>query len=345
VPIKERHMKRVVARLQIAVAILLVALVAGCGSEKQQGPPKPDLKIAMIAKSSSNPVFVSARAGAEAAAREMRQRTGAVIEIVWLTPETEDGAVQAQRVAQAVSEGANAVLISCSDAAKVTPAIDDAVAKGVPVMTFDSDAPQSKRFAFLGVDDVKAGQNVMEELASHIGDAGNIAILAGNQNAPNLQKRVEGVKEAAKAHPKIKIVGTFYHVETPQDATAEVLRVQKANPQIKGWAMVGGWPLFTDTLLTALDPAKIKIVAVDALPSQLAYVQKGLAPVLLAQTTYDWGHESVRNIFDKVRLKKNVPDKIGMDLFRVTSENLGTWARQLKRWGFTDVPEQYLALP
>lgn len=337
-------MKPRVARLHIAVAIL-AALGAACGSPKQQAPAKPDLKIGMIAKSSSNPIFVSARMGADAAARELRQRTGALIEIAWLTPENEDGAVQAQRIAQAVNEGANAVLISCSDAAKVTPAINDAVARGVPVMTFDSDAPDSKRFAFLGIDDVKAGKDVLEELASHIGDAGTIAILAGNQNAPNLQKRVAGVKEAAKAHPKIKIVGTFYHVETPQDATAEVLRVQKANPQLKGWAMVGGWPLFTDTLLTALNPERTKIVAVDALPAELAYVQKGLAPVLLAQTTYDWGHESVRNIFDKVHLKKDVPTIIPMDLFRVSSDNLGTWARQLKRWGFTDVPEQYLALP
>jgi ribose transport system substrate-binding protein len=338
-------MKRVMRRFHIAVAILSVALGSACGSPKPQGPPKPDLKIAMIAKSSSNPVFMSARAGAEAAAKEMRQRTGAVVEIAWLTPETEDGAVQAQRIAQAVTEGANAVLISCSDATKVTPAIDDAVAKGVPVMTFDSDAPQSKRFAFLGVDDLKAGKDVLEELASHIDDAGSVAILAGNQNAPNLQKRVEGVKEAAKAHPKIKIVGTYYHVETPEAATAEVLRVQKENPKITGWAMVGGWPLFADTLLGNLDPKKVKIVAVDALPSELAYVQKGLAPVLLAQTTYDWGHESVRYIFEKVRSKKDVPQTIPMDLFRVSSDNLGTWARQLKRWGFTDVPEQYLALP
>lgn len=333
-------------RLHVAIAIVAMAVAGGCtSSKKETGPPKPDLKIALIAKSSANPIFVSARMGAEAAAREIRQRVGTQIEIAWLTPEQEDGAVQAQRIAQAVSEGANAILISCSNAAKVTPAIDDAVAKGVPVMTFDSDAPQSKRFAFLGIDDVKAGREVLDELSSSIGDAGSVAILAGNEHAPNLQKRVEGVQEAAKAHPKIKIVGTYYHVETPQDATAEVERVQKANPKITGWAMVGGWPLFTDTLLNALDPAKVKIVAIDALPAQLAYVQKGLAPVLLAQTTYDWGHDSVRHIFEKVHAKKDVPQTVTMDLFRVTKDNLGTWARQLKRWGFTDVPEQYLSLP
>jgi ribose transport system substrate-binding protein len=338
-------MKHAVAPLRTSLAILCLVLGAACGGQSQPAPQKPDLKIAMIAKSSSNPVFAAAHQGAEAAAKELLQRQALRIEIAWLTPPEENGDVQAQRIAQAVNEGANAVLISCSDASKVTAAIDAAVAKGVPVMTFDSDAPQSKRFAFLGIDDMKAGQRVLEELAEQIGDAGGVAILAGNENAPNLQKRVEGVKEAAKAHPKIKIVGTYYHVETPDAAAAEVLRVQKENPKIKGWAMVGGWALFGQTLLTSLDPAKVKIVAIDALPAELAYVQKGLAPVLLAQPTYDWGHESVRTIADKVHAKKEVPQIIPMELFRVSSDNLGTWARQLKRWGFTDVPEQYLALP
>ena len=302
------------------------------------------LKIAMIAKSSTNPVFLSARTGAEAAAKELSQKHNVPIEIVWLTPPAEDGQVQAQRIAQAVNEGANAMLISCSDAGKVTGAINDAVARGVPVMTFDSDAPESKRFAFYGVDDIKTGQAVMDELATQMGGKGNIAILAGNQNAPNLRKRVEGVKDAAKKYPGIKIVDTFYHIETPQDAAAEVIRVQNAYPQIQGWAMIGGWPLFTQTLLTDLDPKKVKIVAVDALPAELAYVEKGLAPVLLAQPTYLWGYVAVHRIVDKVHLKKDVPAIIPMELVRVSKENLGTWARQLKDWGFTDVPEEYLKM-
>jgi ribose transport system substrate-binding protein len=320
----------------------LVMLVAACGSQPAAGP---GLKIAMIAKSSTNPVFLSARTGAEAAAKELTAKHGVPIEIAWLTPPTEDGQIQAQRIAQAVNEGASAVLVSCSDAGKVTGAINDAVARGVPVMTFDSDAPESQRFAFYGVDDIKTGQLVMEELAKQMGEAGSIAILAGNQNAPNLRKRVEGVKMAAAKYPGIKIVDTFYHIETPQDAAAEVIRVQNAYPQIQGWAMIGGWPLFTQTLLTDLDPKKVRIVAVDGLPAELAYVEKGLAPVLLAQPTYLWGHVSVQRIFEKVHLKQDVPEIMPMDLVRVTKDNLGTWSRQLKAWGFTDVPDAYLTLP
>ena len=343
-------------RMRKVTAALALALIAACsGGEKPATTGAPaaggapaggsGLKIAMIAKSSTNPVFLSARTGAEAAAKELSQKLNIPIEIAWLTPPGEDGQVQAQRIAQAVNEGANAVLISCSDAGKVTGAINDAVSRGVPVMTFDSDAPQSNRFAFYGVDDVKTGEAVMKELAPLMNGKGKVAILAGNQNAPNLRNRVAGVKQEAAKYPGISIVDTFYHIETAQDAAAEVIRVQNAYPEVSGWAMIGGWPLFTQTLLTDLDPKKVKIVAVDALPAELAYVDKGLAPVLLAQPTYMWGYVSVQKIVDKVHLKKDVPQIIPMELVRVTKDNLGTWARQLKTWGFTDVPDAYLKMP
>jgi ribose transport system substrate-binding protein len=334
---------------RVLAAALCTLGLAACGKSESGAPAagapaaSRGLKIAMIAKSSTNPVFLSARTGAEAAAKELSAKHNVPIEIVWLTPPQEDGQVQAQRIAQAVNEGASAVLISVSDAGKVTGAINDAVGRGVPVMTFDSDAPQSQRFAFYGVDDEKTGQAVMDELAAQMGKKGTIAILAGNQNAPNLRKRVDGVKQAVAArYPDIKIAGTFYHLETPQDAAAEVIRVQNAYPDVQGWAMIGGWPLFTQTLLKDLDPAKVKIVAVDGLPAELAYVDKGLAPVLLAQPTYQWGYIGVQRIFDKVQLKQDVPQIIPMDLVRVTKDNLGQWARQLKDWGFTDVPVEYL---
>ena len=346
------------ARRAIRAAAALAAMfLAGCPKSAPPTPPasgqaapaadqaavKP-IKIAMIAKSSTNPVFLSARRGAETAARDLSTKIGRPIEIVWLTPPEEDGQIQAQRIAQAVNEGANAILISCSDAGKVTGAIDDAVARGVPVMTFDSDAPKSKRFAYYGVDDRRIGEEVMEALAKHIGGKGKVAILAGNQNAPNLRRRVEGIKAEAAKSKGIQIVGTFFHNETPQDAAAEVIRVNNAYPGIRGWAMAGGWALYTKTLLTDLDPKKQTIVAVDALPPTLPYVEKGLAPVLLAQSSYLWGNVGVTKIIDKLFYKKDVPEIVSMDPVPVTIDSLGSWSRQLRQWGFPDVPEEYLKL-
>ena len=334
-------------------ALAIVAACGGGGSEKKAdtqtatATPKGNANtftIAMIAKSSTNPVFLAARTGAEAAAKELSAKTGKEIRVNWLTPPQEDGQVQAQRVLQAVNDGADAILISCSDAGKVTGAINDAVGRGVPVMAFDSDAPDSKRFAFYGVDDEKTGRLVMSELAKLMNGKGKIGILAGNQNAPNLQRRVQGVKDEAAKTPGIQILGTFNHIETPQDAAAEVVRVGNAYPDIQGWAMIGGWALFTPSLVNDLDPKRIKIASVDALGSELVYVDKGIAPVLLAQPVYQWGYVGVNTIVDKLINKKDVPAIIPMDLVRVTKANLGQWARQLKTWGFTDVPDAYLKM-
>ena len=88
--------------------------------------------------------------------------------------------------------------------------------------------------------------------------------------------------------------------------------------------MIGGWALFTKTLLTDLDPSEGEDRRrwTRCRPSS-PYVEKGLAPVLLAQPSYLWGYVGVSTIFDKVVLKKDVPAHIPMDLVRVTKDNLG----------------------
>lgn len=343
------------SRLLSAALPLLAAVIAagvvGCSpspeaAKQPEGTPvatgdKKAIKITLIAKSSNNPVFMSAKVGAEAAAKELGEKSGRTITVDWRTPNEEDGQVQAQRIAQAVNDGTDAIILAASDAAKVKGAVDDAVAKNVPVFTFDSDVAGSKRFGFYGADDMAVGKQVMDELAKIAGSGPvNVAILAGNQNAPNLQKRVEGVKEAAKAYPNVKIVSVVNHVESPQDASAAVTREMNAKPEINAWAMIGGWPLFNTSLLT-LDPAKVKIVAVDALPAQLAYVDKGIAPVLLAQPIYDWGYKSVGFVVDKLD-GKEVAEMNKMDLIRVSKDNLNDWAKQLQKWGMTDIDPKFL---
>jgi ribose transport system substrate-binding protein len=344
--------RNVMLRFRQWTLAVMVAAAAGCGGSQAPASSQPaqsatapaGLKIALIAKSSTNPVFLSARTGAEAAARELSQKHGVPVEIAWLTPPTEDGQVQAQRIAQAVNEGANAVLISCSDAGKVTGAINDAVARGVPVMTFDSDAARVAALCVLRSgrrEDRRRGDGRAREADGREGrDRDSCRQPERAEPAQARRWRETGGGEVPRHQDRRHVLPP----ETPQDAAAEVVRVQNAYPQIRGWAMIGGWPLFTQTLLTDLNPAKTKIVAVDGLPAELAYVEKGLAPVLLAQPTYLWGYESVNRIFDKVRLKKDVPAIIPMELVRVSKDNLGTWARQLRDWGFTDVPEAYLKL-
>src|SRR4051812_13420618 len=162
-------------RMKVAAILVICGLMIACGGGKKEAPAGSSapagrgLKIAMIAKSSTNPVFLSARTGAEAAAKELSQKHGIPIEIAWLTPPAEDGQVQAQRIAQAVNEGASAVLISCSDAGKVTGAINDAVDRGVAALTLDSGEAQAKPLPFYPARDNKTREAGMDGLAEGLG--------------------------------------------------------------------------------------------------------------------------------------------------------------------------------
>jgi ribose transport system substrate-binding protein len=285
-----------------------------------------------VAKSQSNPVFQAARVGANDAARELGEKHGIRIRIDWRTPNEEDAQKQAEAIEQLVLSGAHGIAVSCSDANKLTDAINSAVRDGVPVATFDSDAPQSRRFVIFGVDDVKCGEQVMEELAKLMGGQGVVAILAGNQNAPNLQKRVQGVREAATRYPDIRIRDTYYHKETPQDAAARVEQVMQANPDITGWAMIGGWPLFTDNALK-WEPGTVKCVSVDALPPQLDYLQSGHVQLLLAQQVYEWGYRSVEHLINKLHLKRD-PGVVHdvSPLLPVKAEDVPEWRTKWQKW-------------
>ena len=310
----------------IYVAALCLSLAGTAIAQEKK------VTIGIVSKSQSNPVFQAAHQGALDAAKELGPKYGVSVTVDIQTPPQEDAQKQAQAVELLGRKGVDGIAVSCSDANTLTPAIDKAIAAGAVVMCFDSDAPRSKRMCYYGTDDVTCGKMVMSELAKVMNGKGKIAILAGNQSAPNLRNRVNGVKEEAKKYPEITIVDTFYHQETPEQAAAAVQREQTAHPEIQGWAMIGGWPLFTrDALKWA--PGSVKVVAVDALPPQLPYLESGHVEVLLAQDCYGWGYKSVEVLLDKI-VKGQAPKETKLidPLTRVTKENAADFAKKWDKW-------------
>src|SRR3954470_21375654 len=165
--------------MKSAIFTLLCALTLSASAQT-----KKNYTIGLVAKSQGNPVFQAARVGAMDAAKDLGKKYNIDIKIDWRTPNEEDAQKQSDAIEQLVLAGAEGIAVSCSDANKLTGAIDAAVKNGVPVATFDSDAPASKRFVTYGVDDIDCGKDTMRELATIMDGKGVIAILAGNQNAP-----------------------------------------------------------------------------------------------------------------------------------------------------------------
>ncbi|MFZ4574205.1 MAG: substrate-binding domain-containing protein [Phycisphaerales bacterium] len=321
----------------------------GPGAAQSAPAPAPDSKpaldaaskgktyrIGVIAKSNDNAVFQAARTGATAAAAELSKKYNCTVEAIWKTPDKENAQVQAQYVEQLVSQGVDGLAISCTDAGVLKKVIDDAVAKGVTVVTFDSDSADSKRMAYYGVNDETAGKIIMQQLAKAMGDKGGpIAILGGNQSAPNLQARIRGVRAEIKA---LEAKGfseekVHYHTETPQDAVNAIQQAQNANPKIAGWAMVGGWPLFTANALDGIADKGVAVVSMDTLTQQLIYVENGQCAALVGQDCYGWGHESVRIICEKlIENKTPASPVVYSEPTIVTKQNVAEVKGQWEKW-------------
>ncbi|MBN8596708.1 MAG: substrate-binding domain-containing protein [Planctomycetes bacterium] len=315
-----------------------LAVIAGAGVVGLMGAgeaPKKTYRIAVIAKSQSNPVFQAARTGALDAGEELSKKLGADVKVEWRTPVNEDAQQQAQYVEQLASQGFDGIAISASDANVLTAAVNSAIDRGVVVITFDSDIPASKRLAYYGINDEEAGRSVMRELAKAMGGkGGKIAVLSGNQNATNLNARVKGVKDelAALKDKGFTLKDVYYTKETASDAAALVQQVQTANPDIVGWAMVGGWPLFTQNALDGVYE-KAAIVSVDHLPEQLNYVKSGQVAALIGQDCYGWGYQSVVMLVDKLNNNKS-PEKVinNFPLSVVTKANVGEYEGLWNKW-------------
>jgi ribose transport system substrate-binding protein len=224
------------------------------------------------------------------------------------------------------------ISVSCGDASALKKAIDKAADMNVPVMTFDSDAPQSKRKYFYGTDDIECG----ELLAKHMGELikkGKVVIQTGVAGAPNLELRVKGVKDYfAKHYPDIQVTDVLFCNDDVKKAVDDIAAYTSAHPDIAGWCIVGGWPLFGKDALAPIDPAKTKVVCVDALPAMWPYLESGKCQVLLGQNLWGWGEQSVKILkamVDGKPVEAGAGGVIKAPLDVVTKDNL---AEYKKKW-------------
>jgi ribose transport system substrate-binding protein len=279
-------------RLEILAAALLASVSCGGGGGAPPpsggATPAPKLRFAVMPKSLDLPVFDYARIGAERAAKELGN-----VEVLWRGPETADQLRQKEMLESFITQRVDGIAISCLNGAFLTETIDKAVAAGIPVVTWDADAPASKRLAFYGVDDQAAGRIMGQEAVRLLGGKGEVAIIT-SVGAVNLQRRLDGVKEILDQHKGIKVIEVFDIKEDAVRCSEIIASATNRYPKLAAWISVGGWPVFTRNALAAVDPSRTKVISFDTVPPALDLLREGKVQVLLGQKYFGWGSESVK---------------------------------------------------
>jgi ribose transport system substrate-binding protein len=100
------------------------------------------------------------------------------------------------------------ILVSVADPKLMSPEINKAIAAGIPVITIDSDAPDSQRLFFIGTNNLEAGRLGGQRVAAELNGKGNVVFFT-MPGQPNLEERLKGYKDVFATYPGIKIVEVF----------------------------------------------------------------------------------------------------------------------------------------
>ncbi len=120
---------------------------------------------------------------------------------------------QVALVQNAISQGAQGIIIQPTDSVAIAPAIDDAIEAGVCVVMLVANAGEDSKSVypgtkgFVGWDEYENGQIVGRALAERIGGSGKIVIVAGTLTSGAVRSRVDGVEDVlAESFPDIEIL-------------------------------------------------------------------------------------------------------------------------------------------
>jgi len=183
---------------RICVVLLGAALLplAGCSrhTKKEQ--------FYMIATNTAVPYWKMAAAGFAAAAAQY----GVSVDTrgpAGVNPQGEVDEFKAM-----VARKPAGILVSVADSKLMAPEIDAAIAAGIPVITIDSDSPESKRLYFIGTNNREAGRLGGRRLAAQLNGKGNVVFFT-NPGQPNLEERLKGYQDIFATSPGIKVVEVF----------------------------------------------------------------------------------------------------------------------------------------
>ena len=316
-----------VMKTATAVTAMVGLALAACGgsSNAPASGAQQRYRFAVIPKSLDIPVFNYAKIGAERKAKEL-----ATVDILWNAPATADQLKQKEILESAITQKVDGIAISCTNGDFLTETINKAVDAGIPVVTWDSDAPKSKRAAFYGVDDFASGKIMGDQAVELLKGKGTIAIIT-SMGATNLQRRLDGMKEALAKAPDIKIVET-YDIHEDSVRTVELIAAgTKRYPDLSAWLSTGGWPVFTRNATEPVDPAKTKFISFDTIQPALDLLREGKVTVLLGQKYFGWGSEPVQILYDMKHGKNPSSPVIDSGVDVVTKENVDDYMTKWKK--------------
>jgi len=284
-------MKRSARCTFACLSAFFLILSFGCGEPAK--PPKTTKKVVFITNTASD-FWKVAQKGCEKADAEL-----ASVEVLFKMPFGGTTKEQERYINDSfIKDDADAIAISPIDPTE-QQALLNRTAKKVPLITQDSDAPNSDRLLYIGADNRAAGMQAGEMVKKALPKGGKIMVFAGKR-AQNTQERLGGLRQAL-ADSKVEVIDLMTedndHMKAKDNAADTITKY----PDIAG--LVGLWSYNGPAILQAVQNAnkvgKIQIVCFDDEKNTLDGIKDGSIFGTVAQQPFEYGYQAVM-LMDKI---------------------------------------------
>ena len=319
-------MKRV---LLATAAVMTMGLgLATLGGTRAEAAEKT---FAVVPKALGVPFYADAETGCDNEAKKI----GAKCEFTG--PAQLDDAAQISIMRDLITKHVAGIAVAPNNPDSIKGVISDALAAGIPVITFDSDAPTSKRIAFVGTNNEGGGETAGQAFAKLMPNGGTYAVLTGGLSASNLNQRIAGFKKQLGANFH-EVAGSPYTCNDDTNQGVQVIQdILAKYPHLDGIFYSGGWPMFAPAAYARalksrkadIADGKFVIVSFDTLKPQLELLKAGYASVLVGQRPYAMGVDSIDQL-NTLSTGGKVPEVTDTGTDVVTKDNVDGFIAKAK---------------
>jgi rhamnose transport system substrate-binding protein/rhamnose transport system permease protein len=185
--------------------------------------------IAMMPKAKGDPYFVSCRAGAEEAARELG------VDLIWDGPTSLDAAKQNEVVENWITRQVDVIAVAVENRAGISTVLRKARQRGIRVLTWDADAePDARDFFVNQATPEDIAYVLTDEAARLLGGKGEFAIITGALSAANQNQWIAFIRQRlAEKYPSLKLTTIRPSDDDRDKAFSEAQTLLKVYPSTK----------------------------------------------------------------------------------------------------------------
>lgn len=211
-------------------------------------------------------------------------------------PDEANAEQQIRMMENMINRHVDGIAVDPIDAAAMRPIIDKAVAAGIPVICFESDAPGSQRLSFIGADNRLAGQRMGGLLDGLLGGRGMILVETGTSHMDSLNKRLEGLRHYLESYTEIQVLDVRYNEGSEATAQTDLEQMIDDHPHFDAFIALDPLSVSAAVLVWKAMGLSRHALTFGMMPEIEDAIRNGQLTATVSQYEQEWGTQIVARL-------------------------------------------------